>query len=109
MANGIPVIRIRDMLLVAFQVDPSDEMLLSLRDELAGKIERLDVRSVVIEVSGVATFDSFIARAIRDTSQTARLMGAKTIVAGLDPGIAITLIEMGMSLDGVETARDLES
>jgi rsbT antagonist protein RsbS len=108
MGSGVPIIRLRDVLLVPIQVDPSDEVLRSLRDELAREIEKASVRGVVMEVSGVGTFDSFIAKSIRDTAQMARLMGAKTVVAGLDPGIAITLVEMGMTLSGVSTARDLE-
>ena len=108
MASGVPIIRLRDVLLVAIQVDPSDDVLRTLRDELAREIEKASVRGVVLEVSGIGTFDSFIAKSIRDTAQMARLMGATTVVAGLDPGIAITLVEMGMTLAGVATARDLE-
>jgi rsbT antagonist protein RsbS len=108
-ASGIPLIRLRDVLLVAIQVDPSDDVLRSLRDEVAREIERADVRGVVVEVSGVGTFDSFIARSLRDTAQMARLMGAQTVVAGLDPAVAITLVEMGMTLTGVQTARDLDA
>lgn len=108
MASGVPIIRLRDVLLVPIQVDPSDDVLRALREELAREIEKASVRGVVLEVSGVGTFDSFIAKSIRDTAQMARLMGATTVVAGLDPGIAITLVEMGMTLSGVSTARDLE-
>ena len=108
MPSGAPIIRLRDVILVAIQVDPTDDMLRALRDELAHEIERASTRGVVIEVSGIGTFDSFIARSIRDTAHMARLMGASTVVAGLDPGIAITLVEMGLTLTGVATARDLE-
>jgi rsbT antagonist protein RsbS len=108
-SSGIPIIRLRDVLLVAIQVDPTDQVLRAMREELAHEIERIDIRGVVVEVSGIGCFDSFIAMSIRDTAQMARLMGATTVVAGLDPGIAITLVELGMTLDRVLTARDLES
>lgn len=109
MATSIPIIRLRDVLLVAIQVELSDRLVQEVRRDLASAIERSEVSFVVIEVSGVDTFDSYIARSIRDMSHMAKLMGVTTVVAGLDPGVAITLVEMGMELTGVPTVLDLES
>jgi rsbT antagonist protein RsbS len=109
MATSIPIIRLRDVLLVAIQVELSDRLVQEVRRDLASAIERTEVSFVVIEVSGVDTFDSYIARSIRDMSHMAKLMGVTTVVAGLDPGVAITLVEMGMELTGVPTVLDLES
>ncbi|MBC7173435.1 MAG: STAS domain-containing protein [Polyangiaceae bacterium] len=109
MMASIPIIRVHEVLLVAIQVELSDRLVKELRADLGREIQRGVVRGVVLELSGVDTFDTYIARSIRDMSQMARLMGVKTVVTGLDPGIAITLVEMGVPLDGVSTTLDLES
>jgi len=105
----IPIIRLKGVLLVAIQVELSDRLVKELRVDLGREIQRGDVHGVVLELSGVDTFDTYIARSIRDMAQMASLMGAKTIVTGLDPGIAVTLVEMGMLLEGVPTTLSLES
>jgi rsbT antagonist protein RsbS len=97
------------MLLVPIQVDLSDRLILDLKDDVAHEVQNYDAHGLVIEVSGVELFDSFIAGAIEQLSQMARLMGVRTVLAGLNASMAITLVEMGMHLDGVETALDLES
>jgi len=109
MASAIPIIRLHGVLLVTIQVELSDRLVRELRSDLGREIQQGDVRGVVLELSGVDTFDTYIARSIRDIAQIARLMGVKTIVTGLDPGIAVTLVEMGMHLEGVPTTLDLES
>lgn len=108
MASAIPIIRLYGVLLVAIQVELSDALVKSLRSDLGREIQRGDVRGVVLELSGVDTFDTYIARSLRDIAQIAKLMGVETVVTGLDPGIAITLVEMGMQLDGVATTLSLE-
>lgn len=109
MASSIPIIRLHGVLLVAIQVELSDRLVRELRSDLGREIQRGEVRGVVLELSGVDTFDTYIARSIRDIAQMARLMGVRTVVTGLDPGIAVTLVEMGMLLEGVPTTLDLES
>ena len=109
MAGSIPIIRLHGVLLVAIQVELSDRLVRELRSDLGREIQRGEVRGVVLELSGVDTFDTYIARSIRDIAQMARLMGVRTVVTGLDPGIAVTLVEMGMHLEGVPTTLDLES
>lgn len=86
----------------------TDELVLSLRDDLSHEIARSAAKGVIIEISGIDVVDSFIAGAIRDLCQAARLLGVETVVAGLDPGMAITLVEMGMVMTGVRTALDLD-
>lgn len=109
MPGAIPIIRLKGVLLVAIQVELSDRLVRELQSDLGRELQRGEVHGVVIELSGIDTFDTYIARKIRDMSQMAKLMGVKTIVTGLDAGIAITLVEMGMLLEGVATTLDLES
>lgn len=108
MATAIPIIRLYGVLLVAIQVELSDALVKSLRGDLGREIQRGDVRGVVLELSGVDTFDTYIARSLRDLAQIAKLMGVKTVITGLDPGIATTLVEMGMQLEGVVTTLSLD-
>jgi rsbT antagonist protein RsbS len=109
MSRAIPIIRLHGNLLVSVQIALSDRLILELKDELAREIQSYGAHGLVIEVSGVDLVDSFIAACIQSLSKMARLMGARTILAGLNAGMAITLVEMGMRLDGVETALDLGS
>ncbi len=105
----IPLIRLRKYLLVSIQVALSDRMVLQLRSDIALALSRTDVRALIIDVSGIDVMDSFIARAIRDIGLIAQIMGVETAVCGIDPMIALTLVEMGMELKGVTTTRDLDS
>ncbi|MGZ3421531.1 MAG: STAS domain-containing protein [Polyangiales bacterium] len=105
----IPIIKLYGNLLVSVQVALSDRVILELKEDIAREIRRSDVHGLVIEVSGVDLFDSFIARSIQDIAQIARLMGVRTVLAGLNAGMAITLVEMDMELEGVQTALSLES
>jgi rsbT antagonist protein RsbS len=108
-AGTIPVIRLRDSLLVSIQVQLTDQLIDQLKATLARTIQDTPVRGLLIEVSGVDVFDSYIARSIRDVAQMAQLMGVHTILVGLDPGMAMTLVEMGMLMQGVRTQLDLDS
>lgn len=109
MARAIPIIRLHGTLLVSIQIALSDQLILALEDDLAHEIRTSDAHGLVIEVSGVDIFDSFIAGSIQSLSKMARLMGVRTVLAGLNAGMAITLVEMGMYLEGVETALSLET
>ena len=109
MARTIPIIKLFDTLIVSVQIELSDAVVLELRDDISAEIGRCGVSGLVIEASGVDVFDSFIARAVRDIAKLASLMGVRTILAGLDAAMAITLVEMGMHMDGVETAMNLEA
>jgi rsbT antagonist protein RsbS len=109
MARSIPIIQLYDNLLVSIQVELSDALVNEMKENLAQEIVRKPVTGLIIELSGVDTFDSYIARAIRDTAHIARLMGVHTVVAGFDAAAATTLVEMGMRMDGVDTALCLEA
>jgi rsbT antagonist protein RsbS len=104
----IPIIKLYGTLIVSIQVELSDRLVQELNDSIAEEIRQNDVRGLVVEVSGVGIFDSYIARAVRDLALVARLMGVRTVIAGLNAGVAITLVEMGSVLAGVRTARGLE-
>lgn len=108
MARSIPIIRLYGNLVVSIQIELSDRLILDLKDDIAQEIRKSDVHGLVVEVSGVDLFDSFIARSIQDLAQIAQLLGVRTILAGLNAGMAITLVEMGMGLE-VQTALTLES
>lgn len=109
MARTIPLVRLRDTLLVSIQVELSDRLVKELQDNIAHEIRRTQVSGLVIEVSGVETFDSYIARSVRDVAQVAHLMGVRTVVAGFDAATATTLVEMGMEMDGVATALSMDA
>jgi len=105
----IPIIKLRDVLIVSIQVSLSDAVVVQLKDDITNKIEHSEARGLVIDVSGIDLMDSYISRAIRDIGLVARLMGVRTVISGLDPMIAMTLVDMGLELKGVRTALDLES
>lgn len=107
-SRAVPIVRFRNLLIASIQMELTDELVLALRDDLSHEIARSSAAGVVIEISGIDVVDSFIAGAIRDLCQTARLLGVETVVAGLDPGMAITLVEMGMTMTGVRTALNLD-
>jgi rsbT antagonist protein RsbS len=103
------VIRLRNSLLVSIQVQLTDQLIDQVKATVAHTIQVRPVRGLLIEVSGVDVFDSYIARSIRDVAQMAQLMGVHTMLVGLDPGMAMTLVEMGMLMQGVRTQLDLDS
>jgi len=109
MPQQIPIVRLHNNLLVSIQVELTDQLVSELKDDLTDAIQSEDVRGLVIELSGVDILDSYIARSLRDVSHVAKLMGVQTIIAGLDPSMAVTLIEMGLELTGVSVALNLES
>ncbi len=109
MARAIPIIRFYGNLLVSIQMELSDALILELKDDIAREIRASDVSGVILEISGLDVFDSFVARSIQDLAQIARLLGVHTVVAGVTPGMAITLVEMGMDLRGVHTVLSLEA
>lgn len=109
MSRSIPIIQLYDTLIVSIQIEISDRLVLELKDDLAHEVRHRDVRAVVIEVSGVDIFDSFIARSIRDIAEMSSLLGVRTVLAGLDSAMAITLVEMGMIIEDVHTALNLEA
>ncbi len=106
---AIPIIRLRNVLIVSVQGDLTDTTVLALKEALTDTIERAPADGLVIDISGVDLVDTYMARAFRDLSQIVRLMGVQTVLAGLDPAMAGTLVEMGMTMEGVHTALNLEA
>lgn len=97
-----------DVLIASMQEALTDHALVQLRDELSERIGRFRARAVIIDVTALDVLDSFATRTIGGMAHTARLRGARTVVVGIQPEVAFAMVQLGLSLDGVETALDLE-
>jgi rsbT antagonist protein RsbS len=106
--DRIPILRMGPFLLVSIQVDMHDRLALALQDDLMQTILRTRARGVLIDISALDVVDSFIGRMIGNTAAMARVLDAETVVTGMRPAVAITLVELGLSLKGVRTALDIE-
>lgn len=106
--ESIPILKMGDCLLVTIQVDMHDQMALRLQDDLTHRIAGTVARGVLIDISALEMVDSFIGRMLANIAGMARILGAETVVVGMRPAVAITLIELGLSLSGVRTALDVE-
>ncbi|HYE31347.1 MAG TPA: STAS domain-containing protein [Methylomirabilota bacterium] len=104
----IPILRMRDLLLVTIQVDMHDRLAMTLQDDLTSAITKYSSRGVLIDISSLAIVDSFIGRMLANISAMAQVLDAKTVVVGMQPSVAITLVELGMSLQGVRTALNVD-
>ena len=104
----IPILRIGEFLLVTIQVDMHDQMALALQDDLTSKIEKTGAKGVLLDISALDMVDSFIGRMISNISSLARILSASTVVVGMQPAVAITLVELGLNLPGVLTALNAE-
>jgi rsbT antagonist protein RsbS len=104
----VPIIRLYSNLVVPVQGSIGDDAMAQLTIDVTKRIDDDGAKGLVVDVSGVALMDSFITRNIRDLALVARLMGVPTIVSGLQPAVAITLVEMGLQIQGLETALNLE-
>src|SRR6202042_1312651 len=104
----IPILRMGEFLLVTIQVDMHDQLALQLQDDLTRQIEKKGAKGVLIDISALEMVDSFIGRMIADISGMARILDAKTVLVGMQPAVAITLVELGLTLPGVATALNVE-
>jgi rsbT antagonist protein RsbS len=106
--DRIPILRMGEFLLVTIQVDMQDQLALRLQDDLTHAIEKKGAKGVLVDISALEMVDSFIGRMIADISGMARILDAKTVLVGMQPAVAITLVELGLSLPGVATALNVE-
>ena len=104
----IPILRMGDCLLVTIQVDMHDQLAMTLQSDLSQAIAARRTSCVLLDISQLEIVDSFIGRMMANTAAMARLLGAETVVVGMQPAVAITLVELGLSLRGIHTALDVE-
>jgi rsbT antagonist protein RsbS len=107
MQERIPILHMNNFLLVTIQVDMHDRLALKLQDDLTSKIAETGAKGVLIDISSLEMVDSFIGRVLGNISSMARVLDAKTVVVGMQPAVAITLVELGLSLEGVLTALNV--
>jgi len=104
----IPILRIGEFLLVTIQVDMHDQLAMTLQDDLSSRIQATGARGVLLDISALDMVDSFMGRMIANISALSRVLDATTVVVGMQPAVAITLVELGMTLPGVRTALNAE-
>src|ERR1700756_2366327 len=104
----IPILKMGEFLLVSIQVDMHDRLAMSLQEDLTARISDTGAKGVLIDISSLEIVDSFIGRMISNFAAMARIMDAETVVVGMRPAVAITLVELGLSMPGVRTALNVE-
>ncbi|MHA6758590.1 STAS domain-containing protein [Streptacidiphilus sp. PAMC 29251] len=108
MSERVPILQIGDVLLVSIQTDLDDQAVLTLQDDLAARVVESEAHGVVIDITAVEIVDSFVGRMLATIASISRMLDAETVVVGMRPAVAITLVELGLSLGGVRTALTLE-
>ncbi len=104
----IPILNLEKFLLVSIQIDMHDQLALSLQDDLADSIVNQKARGVLIDISALDVVDSFIGRTLGTIAGISRVLDAETVVVGMQPAVAITLVELGLSLSGIRTALNID-
>lgn len=104
----IAIAKIDDFLLITIQVDMHDRLALALREDLGKKLVQTQASGVLLDISGLDTLDTFIARVLAGMGSMARLLGAETVLVGMRPAVAMTLVELGLTLEGISTALDMD-
>jgi rsbT antagonist protein RsbS len=106
--DRVPILKIGDFLLVSVQVDMHDRLAVALQDYLTSSIVSSGAKGVLIDISGLEIVDSFIGRMLGNIAGMARILDAETVVVGMQPSVAITLVELGLSLPGIRTALNID-
>jgi len=106
--DRIPILKMGEFLLVTIQVDMHDRMAMTLQDDLTERIVQTHARGVLIDISSLEMVDSFIGRMLGNIASMSKILDAETVVVGMQPSVAITLVELGLSLSGVRTALNVE-
>lgn len=104
----VPILKIGSVLLVSIQVDMQDQMALQLQEDLGQRIVDTGCKGVIIDITGLDIVDSFVGRTLSTIASISKVLDAETIVVGMRPAVAITLVELGLSLDGIRTALNVE-
>jgi rsbT antagonist protein RsbS len=104
----VPILKQGDLLIATLPAELADAELMQFRDELAEKVGKFRSRGVIVDVTALDVMDSFAARTLRGVSHTVRLRGAQTVIVGIQPEVAFAMVQLGLALEGVETALDLE-
>lgn len=107
--DRVPILRLGDCLLVTVQVDMHDELAMTLQDDLTNRIVATKARGVLIDISALEMVDSFIGRMLGNIAAMSRILDAHTVVVGMQPAVAITLVELGLSLPGIRTALNVDA
>jgi rsbT antagonist protein RsbS len=105
----IPILKMGEFLLVTIQVDMHDRLAMALQDDLTRTISQTEARGVLIDISSLEIVDSFIGRMLSNIASMSRVLDAETVVVGMQPAVAITLVELGLSLPGVRTALNVDA
>nr|QNO44147.1 hypothetical protein BNEMNGLB_00002 [Methanosarcinales archaeon ANME-2c ERB4]QNO44170.1 hypothetical protein NLDJDEJO_00002 [Methanosarcinales archaeon ANME-2c ERB4]QNO44858.1 hypothetical protein FNLBKCNM_00002 [Methanosarcinales archaeon ANME-2c ERB4]QNO46573.1 hypothetical protein NKHCAGDB_00006 [Methanosarcinales archaeon ANME-2c ERB4] len=104
----IPILKLKDILITSIQIDLTDEEAIEFQTDVLEKVSETDANGVVIDITALDVVDSFMARVLNNTATMVRLLGAEVVLCGMQPSVAITLIEMGRELIGVKTALNLD-
>lgn len=104
----IPILQVGEFLLVTIQVDMHDQLAMSLQDDLTNRITQTYARGVLIDISALEIVDSFIGRILGNIAKMSRVLGSETVVVGMQPAVAITLVELGLTLTDIRTALNME-
>jgi rsbT antagonist protein RsbS len=107
--DQIPILKLEDVLLVSIQVDMHDQLALTLQDDLTQRIVAARARAVLIDISALEMVDSFMGRMLGNIASMSRILDAQTVVVGMRPAVAITLVELGLSLPGIRTALNVDA
>lgn len=106
--DRIPILKMGEFLLVTIQVDMHDRLAMTLQEDLTNTISRTGARGVLIDISSLTMVDSFIGRMLANISAMSKILDAETVIVGMQPAVAITLVELGLSLPGIRTALNAD-